>query len=339
MLKNIRVRSIDFVFAINLLLDNQNYQRDIKKMGVEPSKEIELLVEELSGSVSMRLFEDLKTVFKKYYLDALIVNYAIKFPSLKPMEIIEELNKLGSDGLYDAYVKEVVKPKGPGEHEIKARIDEIFENNTTQFIMNYGMLKKFKTESVEIFPKFIEITRQFASIYANIEMRIDAIYDREIINFKDEFEDENKFRNSFLMIQFDGSTDSIKKIDVCITVIPEYMLMYKMSEDRSDMTVLVGFGMKKIASTQEATLSQEVFKSLGDPTKLMIIQMAAKEPLCAKDLAIRLQLSKATISHHLSILITLKMLTLNLQDGKKLYYSTNKELLKRLFENFISDLI
>jgi len=338
MLNNIRIRSIDFVYAIHQLIDSQGYQKDIKKMGVEPSKEIELLMEELSGSVSLRLFEDLKTIYKKYYLDILVANYAILFPTLNPMEVIEKLIEIGADGLYEAYVREVIKPKAPGEHEIKSRIDEVFENNTSQFMMNYGQLKKFKAEAHDIFPKFIEITRQFAEIYAKIESRINAIYDREILNFKDEFEDEIKFRNSFLMIQFDGSTDSIKNIDVCITIIPEYSLMYKISEDKSAMTVLVGFGMKKIATNQEVTLSQEVFKSLGDPTKLMIIQMAAKEPLCAKDLATKLNLSKATISHHLSILITLKLLTLNLQDGKKLYYSTNKELLKRLFENFISDL-
>ncbi len=338
MINSIRINSIDFVHAIHRLVGMPEYHKEIKKMGVTPSAEVEALIETLSTSVSMRLFEDLKIIYKKYYLDALFTAYALNNPEMMPEEIIEELKAVGPDALYDAYVKLVVKPKEPGEHGIKARIDEILDNNTTQFIMTYTQLKRFKTESKDIYAKMIDTFSQFNKVYKIIEPDVEAIYAREIHSFELDMADENKFRNSFLMIQFDGSTELLKKIDVCVSILGEFNLMYNFSEDHKSMKMIVGFGMRNFASDQEATLAQEVFKTLGDPTKLLMIQMASKEAVCAKDFADRLDLSKATISHHIGILIGLKLFTLNLQDGKKMYYSTNKELLKRLFDNFIGEL-
>ncbi len=338
MLNSVRVKSIDFVYAIHYLVDMQGYHKDLKKKNMEPSKEVGAILDTLSTSVSVKLFEDLKNIFKKYYLDALVVNYAIKFPDDTPNQLIEKLKEIGEDGFYDAYVKEAIKPMSMDESDIKARIDVLIDNNTTQFIMNYSQLKKFKIESKYVFQNFIDTLEAFADIYERIAPKVDEIYQREVKYFQEDMNDEETFRNSFLMIQFEGSTDLLKSIDVCVTVIPEYYLLYMLSEDHARLTLVVGFGMRKYAIEQEATLAQEVFKTLGDPTKLLMIQLAAKEPYCAKDFSDRFELSKATISHHINILLSLKLFTLNLQEGKKLYYSTNKALLKRLFENFIDDL-
>jgi DNA-binding transcriptional ArsR family regulator len=315
----------------------QGYHKELKKKNLEPSKEIGAILDTLSTSVSVKLFEDLRNIFKKYYLDILVVNYAVKYPDADPKALVEKLRDIGAEGFYDAYVKEATKPMSMDEPSIKSRIEDLIDNNTSQFIMNYKQLKKFKTESKHVYQNFIDSLETFAQIYAHVAPKIEEIYQREIKNFQMDMEDEEKFRNSFLMIQFDGATDRVKTIDVCVTIIPEYYLMYIASEDYMRLTLVVGFGMRKYAIDQEATLAQEIFKTLGDPTKLLMIQLAAKEPYCAKDFSDRLELSKATISHHISILIGLKLFTLNLQEGKKMYYSTNKELIKRVFENFVGD--
>lgn len=338
MVRNIRVRSIDFVFAIHRLVGIHEFRRDVKKVGVEPSKEIETLIEELSTSVSMRVFEDLKLLYRKYFLDGMITTIAIKNPDKEPMEIIEIIKAVGAEGFYDAYIKEYVRPRGTGEQAIKARIDELIENNVSQIIMTYSQLKKFKMEAADIFYKCVDTLTQFVDAYKKIEDRVNAIYDREIVDFIKTIDDETKFRNSYLMIQFEGETHSLSEIDVCMTVLGEYVLMYKISEDHMSMNMILGFAMQNITSEKEETIEQEVFKCLGDPTKLAMIKMASKEPVCAKDYADRLSLSKATISHHVGILLGLRLLTLNIQDGKKMYYITNVELLKRLFDNFIGDL-
>ena len=338
MVRNIRVKSIDFVFAIHRLVGIHEFRKEVKKVGVEPSKEIEGLIEELSTSVSMRVFEDLKLLFRKYYLDGMIANIAINNPDKNPREIIQLVKAVGPDGFYDAYIKEYVRPRETGEQGIKARIDELIENNTSQIIMTYSQLKKFKNEAPEIYYKCIETLTQFVASYEKIETRVNAIYDREISNFEEAMKDETKFRNSYLMIQFEGETHSLSDIDVCMTVLGEYVLMYKISEDHMSMKMILGFAMRNITSEKEETIEQEVFKCLGDPTKLLMIQMASKEPVCAKDYADRLKLSKATISHHIGLLLGLRLLTLHIQNGKKMYYSTNIELLRRLFDNFIGDL-
>lgn len=330
--------SIDFVYAIHYLVDMQGYHKELKKKNMEMSKEIGAILDTLSTSVSVKLFEDLRNIFKKYYLDILVVNYAVKYPDLEPKALIEKLREIDAEGFYDVYVKEAIKPLAMDELSIKSRIEDLLDNNTSQFIMNYNQLRKFKSESKDIYQHFIDTLEAFSNIYENIAPKIEEIYQREIKFFQMDMKDEAQFRNSFLMIQFDGVTDMVKSIDVCVTIIPEFHLMYIVSENHTHLTLVVGFGMRKYAIDQEATLAQEIFKTLGDPTKLLMIQLAAKEPYCAKDFSDRLELSKATISHHISILIGLKLFTLNLQEGKKMFYSTNKELIKRLFENFIGDL-
>jgi|GEM_PF-1085412 len=338
MLKNLRVKSIDFVYAIHQLVGMKDYSKEAKKMGFDPTPEITELLESLASAVSMRLFEELKVLSKKYFLDSLMVHYAINNPELEPEQLVVKLGEIGKDGLYDAYIREAIRPHDASDAALKERVEMLLENNTSQFVMNYHQIKRFKSEAPEVYVRMMEAVTEFAKIYKKIAPRVNAIYDREIKLFEEMMADEERFRNSFLMIQFDGSNDMIQTVEVCVTVIPEFMQLYKLYEERNHLLMVVGFGIRRMVAAQEETLYQEVFKTLGDPTKLEIIQLASKTPVCAKDLSDLLSLSKATISHHISLLIGLKLLTLNLQEGKKMYYSTNKALLKRVFENFIQSI-
>ena len=338
MVKSIRVKSLDFVFSINRLLGGHEFRKEIKKIGVTPSEEIEALIDELSSNVSMRVSEDLKLLFKKYYLDSLIYNLAVKHPDLPPRELIALIEEIGAEHFYETYINEFVRPVESTEAAIKERIESLIENNTTQIVMSYTQLKKFKHEAPEIFKLCVNTLKSYVETYELIEDRVKEIYNREIVLLEADMIDENRFRNSYLMIQLEGETDAIKEITVCMTVLGEYVLMYSIHKSHQSLNMIVGFGMKKVISDKEKTIEQEVFKSLGDPTKLLMIQMASKEPVCAKDYADRLKLSKATISHHVSILLGLRLLSLSLQEGKKMYYVTNIEMIKRLFDNFINDL-
>ncbi|OFI05304.1 transcriptional repressor SdpR [Clostridium acetireducens DSM 10703] len=76
------------------------------------------------------------------------------------------------------------------------------------------------------------------------------------------------------------------------------------------------------------------FKALSDPTRRKILELLKDEDLIAGDIAKHFDISKPSISHHLSILKNAN-LVLSEKVGQNIYYSLNttafQEIVKWLF--------
>ena len=75
----------------------------------------------------------------------------------------------------------------------------------------------------------------------------------------------------------------------------------------------------------------ELFKVLGDKTRLKIVLALANEELCVCDLAWLIQLSVSAVSHQLRILRNLKLVKFR-KSGKMVYYSLDDEHISHLIE-------
>jgi len=64
----------------------------------------------------------------------------------------------------------------------------------------------------------------------------------------------------------------------------------------------------------------EIFKLLGDPTRLKILLALKEEELCVCDLAVLLGVSRSAVSHQLRLLKTTRLVKLR-REGKIVYYS------------------
>lgn len=65
----------------------------------------------------------------------------------------------------------------------------------------------------------------------------------------------------------------------------------------------------------------ELFKILGDPTRLRLVQALSKaEELCVCDIALVLGMSQSAVSHQLAILRQARLVKYR-KDGKVVYYS------------------
>jgi ArsR family transcriptional regulator len=84
-------------------------------------------------------------------------------------------------------------------------------------------------------------------------------------------------------------------------------------------------------SDGEAEATAAVFKALGDPARVRIVNMLATrdEPVCACEFHPALGLSQATASHHLKKLTEAGLLDRE-QRGKWAYFSLNPEASARL---------
>lgn len=74
-----------------------------------------------------------------------------------------------------------------------------------------------------------------------------------------------------------------------------------------------------------------IFKALSDPTRLNIIYILSKSPLCVCDIATVLDMSQSAISHQLRILRDLNLVK-NIRQGKLIIYSLDDDHVLKIFE-------
>ena len=64
----------------------------------------------------------------------------------------------------------------------------------------------------------------------------------------------------------------------------------------------------------------DVFKGLGDPTRLRILRVLMNQEVCVRDIADELGMGQSAVSHQLRILRDARLVQFR-RDGKTVYYS------------------
>ena len=89
--------------------------------------------------------------------------------------------------------------------------------------------------------------------------------------------------------------------------------------------------VRKIMIDEQVTASlAELFKALGDPTRVKILFALMNRELCVCDLAAVVGANDSAVSHQLRVLRTLKLIKFR-RDGKTLYYSLADHHIEKLF--------
>ncbi len=87
---------------------------------------------------------------------------------------------------------------------------------------------------------------------------------------------------------------------------------------------------KDILSDDTILDLSEIFKALGDPTRLKIIFVLSKGSLCVCDIAELLNMSQSAISHQLRVLRNLRLVKYR-KEGKLAIYSLDDDHVLQLF--------
>ena len=75
----------------------------------------------------------------------------------------------------------------------------------------------------------------------------------------------------------------------------------------------------------------EIFKVLGDPTRVKILHALSIEELCVCDISTILKMTESAISHQLRLLRNLKLVKFR-KEGRTVYYSLDDRHVTRLIE-------
>lgn len=74
----------------------------------------------------------------------------------------------------------------------------------------------------------------------------------------------------------------------------------------------------------------EMFKGLGDPTRVRILYLLSQAELCVHDLAQLLGVTQPAVSHHLRLLRMLRLVRTR-RAGRAIYYALDDEHVLQLF--------
>ncbi|HZJ84961.1 MAG TPA: metalloregulator ArsR/SmtB family transcription factor [Syntrophomonadaceae bacterium] len=86
----------------------------------------------------------------------------------------------------------------------------------------------------------------------------------------------------------------------------------------------VEFAQKNMLNEDTAQSLADIFKILGDNTRVKIIYSLILQELCVCDIAAVINASESSVSHHLRLLRTHKLVKFR-REGKVLYYSLDDE--------------
>jgi DNA-binding transcriptional ArsR family regulator len=75
----------------------------------------------------------------------------------------------------------------------------------------------------------------------------------------------------------------------------------------------------------------EIFRALGDPTRLRVISLLAQAEFCVCDLAAALDVSQSAMSHQLRTLRDLRLVRRR-REGRQVFYTLDDEHVADLFQ-------
>jgi len=91
---------------------------------------------------------------------------------------------------------------------------------------------------------------------------------------------------------------------------------------------------KTVLSDDHAAALADLFRLLGDPTRLKIVVSCLRTPLAVSEIAERLDLSVSLVSHHLRLLKGARLVRADRQ-GKQVYYEADDAHVRRMVEDMV----
>jgi len=79
----------------------------------------------------------------------------------------------------------------------------------------------------------------------------------------------------------------------------------------------------------QVEIAVEIFKALGDPTRLRILHLLSQGELCVCNLAAALTMNPSAISHQLRLLRTQRLIRAR-RDGRRIFYALDDDHIERL---------
>ncbi|NMA83688.1 MAG: winged helix-turn-helix transcriptional regulator [Epulopiscium sp.] len=197
-------------------------------------------------------------------------------------------------------------------------------------------------EPLKYMKKYVILMTQllpiFEEFYSPYELEIKN-YGQQLVEFLNINGDQGLEEITYSIV--DRKTIGEEEINILISV----MFSYAMTVMTVGENKYIAWGLKmeeafkKMKEINENKTNErvQIFKNLGDKTRYEVLKLIASGETSTKEIAKALDVSSATISYHISNLLTSKIIKINQSKGKN-GYRIDYELLEEIIEGFKKDL-
>ncbi|NLY66586.1 MAG: winged helix-turn-helix transcriptional regulator [Tissierellia bacterium] len=334
-------KAIEFVEAMFKYAINRYYEVNWRRNIIEenlpknildfaPSKKVKEWLKYIDDNISPIFRNDLIFI-STITID--MIDVAVKIileEDLKePLILIEYLKSLEANELIRLIFNrfDIDLPFNSDDVLIKnALMNRYDEERALNFILIKNHPEEYKNKVIEVYETFYRL------YYEPFEEKVYKFMEEKCRKHNELFQkDPIDFLNTIGLADYTEFITKEKKLRMIESFYIDLGLFHYYVDD----TFVILFG-HSIEHKFNHKLNQEqcinLFKALSDETRLEIIKITSKRPWYNRELADYFNLSTATLSYHLNLLLNLGILNFEPSIKNRYYYTTNKKNLKKLFD-------
>ncbi len=341
-------RAIEFLAAVykygtnrmqQVNWNSRDFQGDSGRglLDYAPSKDVKEWLKYVDDNISPFFMNNIVLIVSKLVaaLD-FCFELAISKNMVEPLEIIEALKEVNSiDIIYSVYERYNLDVSFESENEIiKNSLINLYSVEIASLFMQIkNHPDKFKDELIETFELFYKL------YYQPFEKKVYDFMEKRCIEHNNLFqEDPMYFLNTIGLGDYSKIVAEEKELRLLVSFFIDLGFVHYYV----DGTFIMIYG-HYIEPRLNNKLTQEkckiLFKALSDEKRLEIIRITSERPWYNKELADYFNLTTATLSYHLNLLLELGILNFEPSISNRYYYTTNKAHLKALFEMAFNEIV
>jgi DNA-binding transcriptional ArsR family regulator len=334
----IKNEAVDFIFAFRRFgIRNNNNTNEYP--GLE---ELENWCSTYQKKLSPFLINDISILSEKTIIVSLFLFDTIaKNPSiLTATDFINTIKEIPANSFKENIIKNFLNKD----------FDEITVENIYNAIVNDGLHPGYEIrEEAELLFGFLNEPEDFLfRLYSTLSQFYKQVYTPSKESFDKLYNEKYTWHNKLFLADKKSYLTSLG-LNSLINEYPnldELKFYFSLFLDDdvfalwNNKSVIIGAATDtRIIQQSAKTKSDLFFNCLGDPKRLEIIRLTSQKPWYSTELANHFNLKPATLSYHINILVQADLLRITKGDGKRLYYTLNKEALKTYLEFVSQDLL
>lgn len=335
-------KAVEFIGAISKFSVSKTRQtqwkvEDLKldpTLGIldfSPSPDVKDWLESINNNISPFLSNDLIFVTSKVFGLLDICFYLIIRENLEtPKELFKSIKTLDNNELirmtYDYY--EIDLPLDDNIQEINRILSDTYSDEiASTFIQVKNSPEEYKAHIIKSFESFYDLFFQpyEEKVYKIMKEKLEShllLFEKDPVNFI----------NTIGLGDYSKVIQQYDEIKLYSSYYVDLGLFYFYLEGK----FIIFYGKtieQRFSNKEDLEFSKSLFKALSDDRRVEIIRLTSKRPWYNKELAEHFNLSTATLSYHLNLLLDLGILKFEPSIiNNRYYYSTNIENLERLFK-------
>ncbi len=312
-------------------------EANMPKIDFTPSKQIKSWLADVDAKISPFMKSDMELLTRKVvgffdtYSDLLIENN---------LESIDDLLTLIQNMPSDDLTRRVFQYYGvdiPYEADNKVIHEHIVKEHDEETANIFIQIKRFPDEYKT---KIISLIDNFCRLFILPHKDyVDHFISEKLISHNAKFKKNPvEFLNAVGLGDYSKIISNVPDTKILLSYYIDRGIYYGMFG--TQFGIYYGFYMEeRLHEEADHDRYKNLFKALADERRLEIIRLTSKRPWYNKELADYFGLTTATLSYHLNLLLDMGILNFEPSDNNRYYYTTNKEILREVFEASLNSLI